>query len=412
MPSQQQPRTPWYSLGGGCLESRFNVPGRHGGLYGPVTLPACASACESHRDAFIQHSLTANTSQMYAWRTEFEPSSVRSSFSPMGGACGAFSFFDVTAAVPESRRPPPLMPGAEPVPIGFCTLKAFFCTLPPYKIRFGACTPSSSWKRRDASKRGYCTCKLWPAQEPTCACPIPMPDSRNMHVVHVTDRSCCSPLRITPADVLAAPSGPKDRGPFSHPPKSDIEQQRRGGCAQGELLPTLVNLSAADLDAIGPWSRSTGASARWSDWNRSAGSALALHGNNAGPREASAAGDGGGDGNGDDQTGGSGTGTVTGDGGNSASNPSRRLASQVEGGPARATPRAVYYECVGSYFKPVGDGRSVLISQLAILGGRPCRTSTRVPHQHPHAAPAPACRTSMQPRQHAARHPRASSPRA
>jgi hypothetical protein len=232
--------------------------------------------------------------------------------------------------------------------------------------------------------------------------------------MHVTDRSCCSPLRITPADVLAAPSGPKDRGPFSHPPNSDIEQQRRGGCAQGELLPTLVNLSAADLDAIGPWSRSTGASARWSDWNRSAGSAFALHGNNAGPREASAAGDGGGVGKGDDQTGGSGTGTGTGDGGNSAWppswNPSRRVASQVDGGPARAAPRAVYYECVGSYFKPVGDGRSVLISQLAILGGRPhqhlhaapaCRTSTHMPHQHPHAAPAPACRTSTRtPHQH------------
>ena len=160
----QAPRTPWHPLAAGCLESRFNLPGH--GLHGPVTLPACVSACESHRDDFIQRSLAANTSQVYAWRAEFEPATVRRSFSPMGGACGAFSFFDATAAVPEFRRPPPLL-NREPVPMGFCTLKAFFCTLPPYKIRRGPCTSSSSWGRRDASKRGYCTCKL---ASPTASC--------------------------------------------------------------------------------------------------------------------------------------------------------------------------------------------------------------------------------------------------
>ena len=158
MQQSRSPRTPWLSLAGGCLESRFDLPG-HELVRGPMTLHSCAAACEAHRDAYIQSSLVANaTTQLYAWRARFDPSAVRKSVSPMGGACGAFSFFDVTASVPEAKRPPPLMQGAEPVLIGFCTLKAYFCTLPPYKIRYGECTADGKWRRRDQSKRGFCTC--------------------------------------------------------------------------------------------------------------------------------------------------------------------------------------------------------------------------------------------------------------
>ena len=219
-------------LSRGCMESRFDIAGP----FGLVSLAVCIQRCEDHRMKFIFEAQDyaglrrRNVSHdPLAWQSAFggipwHDKKAQGAQSPMGGACGAVTFFDVTASDVSGRRPR----GPAGSQLGFCTLKAFFCTLSPNPAKVGNCSLQKSWRRTDPSKRGFCAYQL-----------------------------------ITPPGLAQRPSYP-------HPPIGiDVHSCSRGV----EIQPTPIRTAASD--SAGSRASSSSAPSRWSSVNRSLGSAHA-----------------------------------------------------------------------------------------------------------------------------------------
>ena len=198
-------------LQGGCLESRFDIAP---GMVGPVELSRCIDRCLEHRERYVAK-VVANGTDPMAWRSDY-PAASASSEVPLGGACGAVSFFDATKSLPRGKSVGH-EGSQEADPIGFCTLKAGFCNAPPYRTRYGDCDFENTWKRKDPSKRGFCTFALRESAVPK-------------------------------------------RGAYPHPPTERP-------CEGAELQPTPVNLSS--VRSI-PWAES-GGSIRWQERKRIVG---------------------------------------------------------------------------------------------------------------------------------------------
>ena len=210
-------------LASGCLESRFNVVNTS--MIGPIEFSDCIRRCEDHRSKYVDESISSGSNPM-AWRRDYPIASGAQSSMALGGACGAISFFDATKAMPMAMPKGKGVRRSLPSPddrVGFCVLKAKFCTAAPYRARPGECSFDRAWRRRDPTKRGFCTFML---------------------------RQPITSLR---------------RRPYAHPPR---ESPCRG---EGDLEPTLVNLTTTRSR---PWQK-LGPSVRWSDRKRTVGSQYA-----------------------------------------------------------------------------------------------------------------------------------------
>ena len=145
----------------GCFESRFDVGGKlesgAGVSYGPMTLADCHKRCRRIRDDFFfARRAFENAHERSGWRRHFAATSAQLLTNPLAGACGAISFYEVPPP-PNAVASDGKSPDGSNEPKGFCQLKAAFCTALPFRLKYGECTESVRWGRRDPLKRGWCS---------------------------------------------------------------------------------------------------------------------------------------------------------------------------------------------------------------------------------------------------------------